>query len=447
MTQENERRASRREFLSTSGRIAAASALGLVAVPAVHAAENNTIKVALIGCGGRGTGAAINALSTQSGPTELVAMADVFQHRLDGSLKALADRFGRQVNVPRDRQFIGFDAYRKAIDCLDGSGVVLLATPPGFRPLHIEYAVARNCHAFLEKAHAVDGPGIRRVLKAGEEAGRKNLKIAGGLMSRHYSPLVEAIARIHEGLIGDVITCWAYREHGPVGFAPKPADSGEMAHQIRNFHNFNWLGGSFILDWLIHNIDICCWAKSAWPVSAQGQGGRQVRTVPDQMFDHYAVEYSFADGTRMFAQARHMPNCWGFWGDVIHGTKGSAVLGEGIPDPLIYKGHKQTEANIIWRYEREKGDPYQVEHDRLFEAIRANKVYSETERSAYASLAGILGRMAAESGQEVTWEQAMNSDLVLAPGLERLSLDSVPPVVPDDQGRYPVAVPGVTKVL
>jgi predicted dehydrogenase len=299
----------------------------------------------------------------------------------------------------------------------------------------------------MEKAHAVDGPGIRRVLKAGEEAGRKNLKIAGGLMSRHYSPLVEAIARIHEGLIGDVITCWAYREHGPVGFTPKPADSGEMAHQIRNFHNFNWLGGSFILDWLIHNIDICCWAKNAWPVSAQGQGGRQVRTVPDQMFDHYAVEYSFADGTRMFAQARHMPNCWGFWGDVIHGTKGSAVLGEGIPDPLIYQGHKQTEANIIWRYEREKGDPYQVEHERLFEAIRANKSYSETERSAYASLAGILGRMAAGAGQEVTWEQGMGSALVLAPGLERLSLDSVPPVVPDEQGRYPVAVPGVTKVV
>ncbi len=447
MTQESERRGSRREFLSTSGRIAAASALGLVAVPAVHAAENNTIKVALIGCGGRGTGAAMNALSTQSGPTELVAMADVFQHRLDGSLKALADRFGRQVNVPQDRQFIGFDAYKKAIDCLDGSGVALLATPPGFRPLHLEYAVARHCHVFMEKAHAVDGPGIRRVLKAGEDAGRKNLKIAGGLMSRHYSPLVEAIARIHEGLIGEVITCWAYREHGPVGFAPRPADSGEMAHQIRNFHNFNWLGGSFILDWLIHNIDICCWAKNALPVSAQGQGGRQVRTVPDQMFDHYAVEYSFGDGTRMFAQARHMPNCWGFWGDVIHGTKGSAVLGEGIPDPLIYKGHKQTEASIIWRYAGEKGDPYQVEHERLFEAIRANKAYSEAERSAYASLAGILGRMAAESGQEVTWEQAMGSDLVLARGLERLSMDSVPPVVPDDEGRYPVAVPGVTKVL
>ncbi len=447
MSQDNDTRASRREFLSTSGRIAAASALGLVAVPAVHAAENNTIKVALIGCGGRGTGAVVNALSTKSGPTELVAMADVFDHRLEASLKGLSTRLGKQVNVPKDRQFIGFDAYKKAIDCLGGSGVAILATPPGFRPLHFEYAVGKGCHVFLEKAHAVDGPGVRRVLKTGIEATRKNLKVAGGLMSRHYTPLAEAVRRIHDGLIGEVITCWAYREHGPVGFTPKPADATEVAHQIRNFHNFNWLGGSFILDWLIHNIDICCWAKDAWPVSAQGQGGRQVRTVPDQMFDHYAVEYSFPDGTRMFAQARHMPDCWGFWGDVIHGAKGTAVMGEGVPDPLIYKGHKPTEANIIWRYEHQKDDPYQVEHDRLFEAIRADKPYSETERCAYASLAGILGRMAAESGQEVTWEQALGSELVLAPGLENLTMDSAPPVAPDAEGRYPVGMPGVTKAF
>jgi myo-inositol 2-dehydrogenase / D-chiro-inositol 1-dehydrogenase len=447
MTQDNQTRASRREFLSTSGRIAAASALGLVAVPAVHAAESNTIKVALVGCGGRGTGAAINALSTKSGPTELVAMADVFENRLQSSLGNLSKRFAKQVNVPNDRQFIGFDAYKKAIDCLDGSGVVILATPPGFRPLHLEYAVEKGSNVFMEKAFAVDGPGIRRVLKAGEAADKKNLKIAGGLMSRHYASLSEAVGRIHDGLIGEVITCWSYREHGPVGFTPKQADETEMAHQIRNFHNFNWLGGSFILDWLIHNLDVCCWVKDAWPVSAQGQGGRQVRTEPDQMFDHYAVEYSFSDGTRMCAQARHMANCWGFWGDIIHGAKGSAVLGEGIPDPLIYKGHKRTEENIIWRHEGQKVDPYQVEHELLFDAIRQNKPYNESKRSAYAALTGILGRMAAESGQEITWEQALASDLVLAPGLESLTMDAAPPVVPDAQGHYPVAVPGRSKVL
>ncbi len=438
---------SRRAFLSTTGKLAAVSALGSVAVPAVHAAEGHTIKVALVGCGGRGTGAAINALSTKSGPTELVAMADVFNDRLESSLKNLSSKLGKQVNVPKDRQFLGFDAYQKAIDAVGAGGVVILATPPGFRPPHIEYAIEKGCHVFMEKAFAVDGPGIRRVLKAGQEADGKNLRIAGGLMSRHSAPLEEAVGRIHDGAIGDVITCWSYREHGPVGIGTRPADVSEMAWQIRHFHNFNWLGGSFILDWLIHNLDVCCWVKDAWPVSAQGQGGRYPRTEADQMFDHYAVEYSFPDGTRMMAQARHMADCWGFWGNVIHGAKGSAILGEGIPDPLIYKGHQRTDANVIWRYKGAKSDQYQIEHDRLFEAIRANKPYNETKRCAYAALTGILGRMAAESGQEVTWEQALNSDLVLAPGLEKLTMDSAPPVVADAQGRYPVAVPGRTKVL
>ncbi len=447
MNKKNRSRTTRREFLNTSGRVAAASALSLTAVPPVHAAENNTIKVALVGCGGRGTGATLNALSTKSGPTELVAMADVFDHRLQSSLQYLYPRLDKQINVPKDRQFLGLDAYRKAIDCLDGSGVVILATPPGFRPLHLEYAVAKGCHVFMEKAFAVDSPGTRRVLKAGEEATKKNLKIAGGLMSRHCIQLAEAVNQIHKGMIGEVITCWAYRNHGPVGFTPKPADMSEMAHQIRNFHNFNWLGGSFILDWLIHNIDVCCWIKNAWPVSAQGQGGRQARTEPDQMFDHYAVEYTFADGTRLFAQGRHIANCWDFWGAVIHGAKGSAILGEGIPDPLIYKGHKRAEADIIWRYKEKKVDPYQLEHDRLFEAIRQDKPYNETERCAYATLAGLLGRMVAESGQEISWEQALASDVVLAPGLENYTMDSQPPIVPDAQGHYPVAMPGQTKVL
>jgi predicted dehydrogenase len=447
MSQDKETRASRREFLNAAGRIAGASALGLVAVPAVHAAENNTIKVALVGCGGRGTGAAMNALSTKGGPTKLVAMADVFDDRLQSSLGKLSPRFGKQIDVPKDRQFIGFDAYRKAMDCLDESGVVILATPPGFRPVHLEYAVARGCNVFMEKSFAVDGPGLRRVLKAGQEAMKKNLKIAGGLMSRHSASMAEAVRRIHDGIIGEVITCWAYREHGPVGLAPKRAGMSEMAHQIRTFHGFTWLGGSFILDWLIHNLDICCWGKDAWPVSAQGQGGRQVRTQPDQMFDHYAVEYSFGDGTRLFAQGRHMANCWGFWGNVIHGTKGAAVLGEGIPDPLIYKGHKRAEQNVIWRYKGEKTDPYQVEFDRLLEAIRQNRPYNETERSAYAALVGILGRMAAQSGQEIGWEQALASDLVLAPGLERFTMDTAPPVMPDAQGHYPIAMPGQSKAL
>ncbi len=437
---------SRRQFLKqTTGALAGATLAGAIGTRA-YAAEQNTIKIALIGCGGRGTGAAVNALSTR-GPTQLVAMADVFANRLQTSHKSLSNRFAKQVDVPQQRQLPGLDAYKKAIDAIAPGGVVILATPPAFRPIHLEYAVAKGCHVFMEKSFAVDAPGIRRVLKAGEQAKKKNLKIAGGLMSRHYEPLEQAVRQIHEGVIGKVITCWAYREHAPVGFAPKAPGMSELAHQIRNYSCFTWLNGSFILDWLIHNLDVCCWCKNAWPVSAQGQGGRQVRIQPDQLFDHYAVEYTFPDSTRLFAQGRHMAGCWGFFGDVIHGAKGSAVLGEGIPQPRIFKGHRQTSENVIWKYDGPRPNPYQVEHDLLFEAIRKDKPYNETERSAYAAMTGILGRMAAESGKMITWEQAMASDLELAPGLDRYTMDSDPPVKPNDQGRYTIAMPGQTKVL
>jgi predicted dehydrogenase len=222
----------------------------------------------------------------------------------------------------------------------------------------------------------------------------------------------------------------------------------EMAHQIRNYSCYTWVNGSFILDWLIHNIDVCCWVKDAWPVSAQGQGGRQQRREPDQLFDHYAVEYSFDDGTRLFAQGRHMTSCWGFFGDVIHGAKGSAVLGEGIPQPRIFKGHKQTPESLIWEYKGPKVNAYQVEHDVLFEAIRQDKPHNETERCAKAAMAGILGRMAAESGKMVTWDEAMKSELEQFPGLDRVtSLDAPTPVQPDAEGNYSVAIPGFTKAL
>jgi predicted dehydrogenase len=446
---------SRREFLQrSSGALLGAALAGGLAARS-YAGEANTIKIALIGCGGRGTGACSEALSTQ-GPTKLVAMADFFQNRLQSSLGHFQRSFAQQTDVPPDRRFVGLDAYKKAIDYIAPGGVAIFATPPGFRPIHVEYAVAKGCHVFMEKSFAVDAPGIRRVLKAGEEAKKKNLKIAGGLMSRHYKPLEECTEQIHNGLIGDVITVWAYREHGPVGFAPKPPGMSELANQIRNYSNYTWLNGSFLLDWLIHNLDVSCWAKNAWPVSAQGQGGRQVRTAPDQLFDHYAVEYSFPDGTRLFAQGRHMDGCWPYWGVVIHGAKGSAVLGEGVPQPKIFRGYKPPAAwkafakaseKPIWQYKGPPCNHYQREHDLLFAAIREDKPYNEAERCAKAAMTGILGRMACESGKEIAWDEAINSNLVLAPGLENLTMDSPAPVMPDAQGKFPVAVPGFTKVL
>ncbi|MCX7778275.1 MAG: Gfo/Idh/MocA family oxidoreductase [Armatimonadota bacterium] len=433
----------RRKFICNSAMTAVAAGMTFTAG---YVAEDNTIQVALVGCGGRGTGAAFNALRTK-GPTKLVAMADVFEDRLNSSLEQLHRALPKQVDVPPERRFIGFDAYKKAIDCISPGGVVLLATPPVFRPLHLEYAVSKGCHVFMEKAFAVDAPGVRKLLKAGEEAQKKNLKIASGLHMRHYTPLEEAIARIHDGIIGDIVVCWAYRMHGPVGIAPRRKGESELAYQIRNFSCFTWLNGGFILDWLIHNLDVCCWVKGQWTVWAQGHGGRQQRKESDQLFDHYAVEYSFPDGARLFAQGRHMVNCWNFWGCIIHGTKGLAVLGEGIQQPRIYKGWQQEPQNLLWRYEGPPCDPYQKEIDLLFEAIREDKPYNETERSAMASMVGIIGRMAAESGQMIAFDQAMKSSIELAPNLENMTFESEPPVKPDPEGKYPIAIPGFTKVL
>lgn len=435
---------SRREFLKTSGAAVAGAALtGALARPG-FAAENNTIKIALIGCGGRGTGAAAQALST-AGPTRLWAMADVFEHRLQSSLAGIKPEHEKQIEVPADRQFIGLDAFRKAIDSLDRGDVVLLATPPAFRQFHFAYAVEKGMNVFMEKSFAVDAPGIRHVLETGAAAVQKNLKIATGLMSRHYLPLEEAIRRIHDGQIGEVITEWAYRMHGPVGFSPKGAGTTELAHQIANYSNFTWLNGSFMVDWMIHNIDVCCWAKNAWPASVQGMGGRQVRQDPDQLFDHYAAEYTFADGTRLMAQARHMTNCWDFFGDVIQGTQGCAVLGEGQPNPRLFKGHQPSSANVSWTYKGAACDHYQREHDLLFDAIRNDKPYNETERSAKSCLTAIMGRMACESGKQITWDEALASNVELAPGLENYNWTSNAPVMPDSNGKYPLAVPGQTK--
>jgi len=433
----------RRRFLKTSSLALASTALASSMPRPGYCAENNTIKIALVGCGSRGSGAAAQALSTQ-GPTKLWAMADVFEHRLQSSLNNIKQGREKQIDVSPERQFVGLSGYQKAINCLDKGDIVLLATPPAFRPIHFEYAVQKGVNVFMEKSFAVDAPGIRRVLESGRQAAQKNLKVAGGLMSRHYLPLEECIQQIHDGRIGDVITEWAYRMHGPVGLSPRQPGMRELAFQISNYSNFTWLNGSFMVDWLIHNIDICCWIKNSWPISVQGMGGRQVRQEADQLFDHYAAEFTFGDGTRLLAQGRHMTGCWDLFGDVIHGTTGSAILGEGQPKPRLFKGHKQTSENVLWSYKGPECDHYQREHDLLFDAIRNDKPYNETERCAKSCLTAIMGRMACESGKLITWDEAFASNRQLASGLDDYTWDSVPPAVADKDGKYPIAMPGVT---
>ena len=441
----------RRDFLKTSSRALAGAALvAPLATPRPgYTAEDNTIRIALVGCGGRGTGAAANALSTK-GPAKLIALADVFPERVENSCKILTERFSGRVDVPAERRFVGFDAFKKAIGVLGKGDVVLLATPAGFRPIHLQYAVQKGVNVFMEKSFAVDGPGIRSVLRSGEVAAQQNLKVASGLMWRHDPPREEVVRRLHEGAIGDIILLRTYRMHGPVGFNPRQPGESELAHQIRNYSCFNWLNASFFVDWLIHNIDVCCWAKNAWPVSVQGQGARVARTDPDQMLDQYSVEYTFPDGTKLFAQGRHVAGCWDIFSDFAQGAKGSAVLMENLSaaKSRIYKGHSQTLENLVWRYQGAAVDPYQREHDLLFDAFRNDTPYNETERASKACLVSIMGRMAAESGLVINYDEALASNLELAPALEKInSLDAPAPAVPDATGKYPVPVPGRTKVL
>jgi len=443
---------SRRHFLKTTGVTAFGTALAAQAVPRVHAAEANMIQIALIGCGGRGNGAIRDALNTKSGPTKLVAMGDVFEDRLISSRNALRDHFGEdRIDVPDDRAFHGFDCYKKAMDCLKPGDVAILATAPGFRPLHVEYAIEKGLHVFMEKPFAVDSPGTRRIAAAAKKADEKNLKVGCGLMWRHCKARQAVIERIHNGEIGDVIHLRGFRMQGPGPYRGRPSGQidNELAHQIRNFHYFDWIGANLFIDACIHNIDTVCWAKGSWPVRAMGMGGRTDH-VAGTGYDAYYTEYQFADGTHLTSHGRFQNGCYAQYSDFVHGTKGSAVLMESFAraNTRIYKGHNMTEANLTWRFSEPEPSPYQREQDLFFEAIRNDTKHNEGYRAADANFASLLSRAAMNSGQIVTWEQVVNSNVELFPGgIENITWDSTPPVLPDEKGNYPIAIPGKGDVI
>jgi predicted dehydrogenase len=445
---------SRREALQTTGRVAVAGVLAGVAIPAVHAQGGETIRLALIGCGGRGTGAAANALSTKSGPIELVAMADVFQSNLKSSLRNIQGAFEKQVKVPVERQFIGFDAYQKAMDCLRPGDVAILTTPPAFRWVQFKYAIDKGIHVFMEKPITVDGPSTRKMLKLGEESVKKGLKVGVGLMCRHCDARQKLYDRIKNGEMGDIILLRAYRMAGLTGSAhcgawDKKQPPSELLYQIRNFHAFLWASGGAYSDFLIHNIDECCWMKDAWPIEAKSSGGRHYRgNYVDQNFDTYSTEFTFADGAKLFLEGRTIPGCHGEFSSYAHGTKASAVISQSGHTPArcrIYKGQKinsRVKEDLLWRYPPREPDPYQVEWDRLIEAIRNNKPHNEVERGAKASLVTAMGRMAAHTGKVITYEQMLNCEHEFAPTVDKLTMDSPAPVQADAQGKYPVPEPG-----
>ncbi|MCR4415614.1 MAG: Gfo/Idh/MocA family oxidoreductase [Thermoguttaceae bacterium] len=437
------RSSSRRDFLKRSAGAAAASVLAGVVIPHVHAAENNTIKLALIGCGGRGTGAVADAFSTTGGPVKLYAMADLFEDRLNASLKNLSGPFADKLDVPPERRFVGFDAFKKAIDCLGPGDVAMLTTHAVFRPMHFEYAVQKGVNVFMEKSFAVDSPATRRLLKAAEESERKNLKVGCGFMWRHSKARQEVIRRIHDGAIGDVLSLRIYRVHGPV-YTPKlPPNTNEIVFQLRNAPCFNWTSSGFFIDWHCHNIDVACWAKGAWPVTAQGMGGR---CYPEcgNLFDHYTVEYTFADGAKLYAFSRHMQGCWETYSDYAHGSKGSAVIMTNLSQPLpkIYKSQRMVDEDLVWKYAEPDNNPYHQEWQVLLDAIRQNKPHNEARRAAEANFAALMGRTAVHTGKMVTWDEQIKSDFQFVADIDHLTFESPAPIKAGPDGIYPCPQPG-----
>ena len=439
---------SRRKFLKTAG---AAAAIAAATPLRAHAAENNTIRVALVGCGGRGTGAAVQALSVNNGPIQLVAMADAFRDRLDSSYRSLSEGKAGQVDVPDERKFIGFDGYRKAIDCLEPGDVVIFATPPAFRWVHFTYAIAKGVNVFMEKPVTIDGPTSKRMFELAKKAQAKNLKVGVGLMCRHSKARQALADKIHGGEIGDVTMLRAYRMAGPTGSAacqPRPEGVNELEWQIRNFHGFLWASGGAVSDFLIHNIDEACWAKGDWPVEAIASGGRHYRgAAVDQNFDTYSIEYTFGDGAKLLVNGRTIPGCVNDFATYVHGTKGSAIFstaGHLNPRSRIFEGQTIGKGQPLWAFPGNEPNPYQVEWNDLIEAIRNDTPYNEVERGVKASLVTSMGRMAAHTGQRITYDGMLNCEHEFAPAVDQLTIDAAAPVLANGDGKYPVPMPGLS---
>lgn len=443
----------RREFMKYAG---AATALGALAVPRVfaQAGVGHNLQLALVGCGGRGTGAVVDALTAANYPTKLVAMADVFQKRLDDSAAALEQQYQSNpaiVRVGDDKKFIGFDAYKHAMDVLRPGDIVILATPLAFRWVHFQYAIEKGLNVFMEKPLVADSPSAQRMLELAKKADAKNLKVAVGLMIRHCRARQELHKRISDGEIGDLIAMRAYRMHGPVGSCfstRKPADRDELLWQIERFHSFLWASGGLFNDFYVHQIDEVCWMKNAWPIKAQALGGRHFRNdYVDQNFDNYSVEYTFDDGSKFFFDGRTMIGTRNDMSSIVHGTKGSGIVSTSGHFPgkcRTFKTQKQDKASTMWAAKQPEQNPYTLEWKDLLYAVQSDKPYNEVPRAIQACLVSNMGRMAAHTGQEITFDEILKCPHVMAPGVDKFTKDSPAPVKADKDGKYPVPTPGVT---
>lgn len=420
----------RRDFLK--GTTASAALLGVGSLPfasGVFAAGSDELKVGLIGCGGRGTGAATDCVRSAPG-VKIYAMGDLFQDRLEGSLARLTgnEALKDKIDVAKNRCFWGFDAYEKVI--ASDVDMVILAEPPGFRPSHFRAAVEAGKHVFFEKPVAVDGPGVRAILEAGEIASRKKLGIVAGTIKRHQADYMATIKRIHDGEIGDILAAQCYYNTGELWNHGRKPEWSDMEWQCRNWLYFTWLSGDHIVEQHIHNLDVMNWVIGAHPEKCVGIGGRQVRTDPayGHIFDHFTVEYEYPNGVRLMSMCRQSDNCCNNVSERVIGTKGSSNCSKFIRLDLLRGAYE-------WKFDGEVPSPFVQEHTDLITSIREGNPLNEAQQIAESSLTAIMGRMSAYTGQEVTWEQALNSQENLMP--EKLEFG--PLALP------PVAIPGKTK--
>ncbi len=438
------KRMKRRTFINKSAKMTAAGVLlsGLPASSRKAIPMEGEIKVGLVGCGGRGTGAVAQAM--QADPdVRLVAMADVFHDRSKACYNNLIERFGdtEQLSVRPETMFVGFDAYKEVIDM---AVVVILTTPPGFRPLHFEYAVNNNKQVFMEKPVATDVVGIKKILKAGKVAASKKLNVIVGLQRHYQRNYLEVKKRLDRNRIGRIISGQVYWNSGGVWVKPRKAEQTELEYQMRNWYYFNWLCGDHIVEQHIHNIDVANWFIGDLPVSAQGMGGREVRKGPEHghIFDHHFVEFTYPDGQIVASQCRHQRGCMNRVEEVFQGTRGNVHVHSGN-----YGVITSDKGKSLYNHDGENDiDPYQQEHNELFTAIKKGEYrYNDVELSANSTMTAILGRMATYSGQVITWEEAMASDIDLVPELH--SFNDPAPVIPDAEGNYPIPVPGKTRFI
>jgi predicted dehydrogenase len=418
---------SRRDFLKSTSVATAGITLagGMNIARSAHAAEGGPLKVALVGCGGRGHSAVENCLDSCEN-VKIIAVADAFEDRANGCAEGLKKKYGEKADLPEERIFVGLDAYEKAI--ASDADVVFLATPPGFRPIHYAAAVKAGKHVFMEKPCCIDAPGFRSLMETNKLADEKNLKVVVGLQRRYQQSYLEGIKRIHDGALGDLLLLRAYWNGGRIWFRDRTNSKTEMEYQIRNWYHYVWLCGDNICEQHVHNLDVCNWAKDDHPVEANGMGacvkrykGLDPKLGSGQLFDCHFVEFTYKDGAKLYSQCRQIDDTWSTIDEFAHGTKGSSPC-----------------------YTRKGGrTPYELEHIALVDAIRKNEKHNDGWYAATSSFTAVLGRMATYSGQRVKWDEAVEKGPDEMP--KKIAFDADPPVMPDKDGNYPIPVPGEYK--